>query len=77
MTVRNPQFNRWLSRVNDAIQDLCGLSKDDLPDCDFWCWWAAGIKPAKAARMAIRAAKDLDPNDEDGDDDLSIPGASA
>lgn len=49
-------FTEWMYRVDQAAWRAVGLSADDLPDCPYRRWYDEGIRPAQAARRAIRAA---------------------
>jgi hypothetical protein len=52
----DPGFDRWMARVDDAVQALCGASVHDLPDCPFADWYADGWTPKEAARQALENA---------------------
>jgi hypothetical protein len=50
-------FEVWIALVDEYISlKFMGMTHDDLPDVDYWCWWADGMKPATAANKAIRGA---------------------
>ena len=49
-------FPVWMSLVNAAISAKCGLSISDLPDCDYYSWWADGMSYASAAKKALKNA---------------------
>ena len=58
-------FETWEKAVDREVANrLCGLGKDDLPDCPYREWYDDGVTPNSAARMAIARA---DGNDEDDD----------
>jgi hypothetical protein len=46
-------FDRWMEAVDEAVQALCGASVHDLADCCFADWFADGLSPREAARLAI------------------------
>lgn len=51
-------FEEWMARVNQLIDNYCGMVSEDLPD---WCYRDAyddGRTPGAAAREAIAAARD-------------------
>lgn len=45
-----------MSEVNAIIEQGIGLSADDLPDCCYTQWYEDGMRPATAARRAIKNA---------------------
>jgi hypothetical protein len=49
-------FHSWKAEADDACEDLCGMSLNDLPDIDYWALFAASISPRDAARQAISEA---------------------
>ena len=49
-------FSAWYALADEAVWDAVGLSADDLPDCDWYDWYASGVKPTTAARRAIENA---------------------
>lgn len=51
-------FEAWMREVDRAVLAAIGCSVHDLPDCLFRDWYDDGIKPASAARKAIKNAKD-------------------
>ncbi len=51
-------FEEWLVSVNFFIRRSCGLDREDLPDCCYADWYAAGVTPRSAAARAIKAAKE-------------------
>lgn len=46
-------FEDWIQRVVQAMEADYGLHPDDLPDCAYADWHAAGLDPKDAARDAI------------------------
>lgn len=51
-------FEEWMARVNQLMDNYCGMVSEDLPD---WCYRDAyddGRTPGAAAREAIAAARD-------------------
>jgi len=49
-------FEQWFRKVNIAVEKLCGMSVEDLPDCPYMDWFEDGMTPTSAARKAIRNA---------------------
>lgn len=49
-------FDAWMTRVNAAIDKLCGCDSDDLPDYDYYNAYEDMLSPSQAARKAIRNA---------------------
>lgn len=59
LTERDKQeFTAWKRKVNAEAERLCGLSCDDLPDCDYYSWYDDGMRPTTAARRAIQASEE-------------------
>lgn len=52
-------FEKWKKLVDEHVQRLCGLSADDLPDWDYYSAYEDDVSPAKAAKMAIAAARNF------------------
>jgi len=52
----SPSFIRWRAAVDARVSAMTGLSLDDLSDCCYRDWYEQGMKPARAARRAIREA---------------------
>ncbi|MES2367034.1 MAG: hypothetical protein V4563_14255 [Pseudomonadota bacterium] len=52
-------FEAWMQQVNSYIDSLCGMTTDDLPDVCYRDWFEDGLKPASAAKRAIRNAGDF------------------
>jgi hypothetical protein len=46
-------FEKWMARVNRNVENVIGLSTDDLSDCAYYEWYDCGISSAEAARMAL------------------------
>jgi hypothetical protein len=46
-------FGTWMEAVDEAVQASCGASVHDLADCCFADWFADGMTPKEAARLAI------------------------
>ena len=42
-------FTRWMTKVDNIVWDLVGVSVYDLPDCCYHDWYDNGINPAEAA----------------------------
>jgi hypothetical protein len=51
-------FEVWKQKVDQAMQKLCGLSCDDLPDFDYYSAYQNGWTPMSAARSARSAANE-------------------
>lgn len=51
-------FQDWKRLVNIQIEKMCGLSSDDLPDCNYRDWHEDGVSATAAARRAIKRAKE-------------------
>ena len=49
-------FDAWMSKVFAMIEATYGLSSDDLPDVCYSDWYEDGVKPATAAKRALRNA---------------------
>jgi hypothetical protein len=52
------KFNEWKRRIDRIISGYCGLTSDDLPDCDYANWFDSGVKPVTAAKRVIKNAKE-------------------
>ena len=50
-------YTLWKDRVDAELEKLCGLTSDDLPDCDYWHMWDAKYTPRAAAKAALRWAR--------------------
>lgn len=48
-------FEQWMKAVDTYCQQLAYLSVHDLADCCFADWYADGMKPATAAKKAIKS----------------------
>ena len=46
-------FENWRQDVVVAMEALCGLHPDDLPDCPYADWHTAGMTPKEAARQCL------------------------
>jgi hypothetical protein len=46
-------YDLWYAEVSRIVEDLTGLSADDLADWDYWDSWEAGTTAATAAREAL------------------------
>jgi hypothetical protein len=57
-TVKGLTFEEWLSRVDSAVDSLCGMSADDLDDWHYWDSWNAGESPRNAAHYVVNNACD-------------------
>ena len=49
-------FDQWMAEVNTFLNKLCYLSSDDLPDCSYMMWYEDGVRPATAAKRAMKEA---------------------
>jgi len=49
-------FEQWMAEVNQQIENMYGLSSDDLPDCCYRDWYDDGLSTKSAARRAIKNA---------------------
>jgi hypothetical protein len=47
-------FEQWFAAVDQNVEAIIGLSVNDLEDCCFMDWYEDGVKPASAARKALR-----------------------
>ena len=47
-------FEDWMKQVDKEVNKLCGMSYLDLPDCAYSQWHEDGVKPASAAKRAMR-----------------------
>jgi hypothetical protein len=47
------RFERWMQEVVGAMEALCGLHPDDLPDCPYADWHLTGMTPEEAARQCL------------------------
>lgn len=50
----------WMQRVGVALEVLCGLHPDDLPDCPYADWWGMGYTPEEAAWQALERTLEED-----------------
>jgi len=51
-------YAAWRVKVDKEVQRLVGVSIDDLPDQPDHDWFEEGWEPIKAAKKAIKSAKD-------------------
>lgn len=49
-------FKKWKDQVDAALEKLCGLSSDDLPDYCYRDEFEDDAEPEEAARNALREA---------------------
>lgn len=56
--MKKRSFEEWKKQVDQAINQICGLSSDDLPDQPYRDWCEDGVSPATAARRAVRYAQE-------------------
>jgi len=49
-------FSQWMKEVDEACWCKAGLSVHDLGDCRFADWYDDGVRPATAARRALKAS---------------------
>ena len=54
--MKDETFTAWLGRVDDALEDTCGLTSEDLPDYLYRDAYEDGESPKRVARRAYRAA---------------------
>ena len=47
------RFGNWMGNVAVALEALCGLHPDDLPDSPYADWYTAGTTPEDAARQCL------------------------
>lgn len=51
------RFYSWMIEVDNEISKRTeGMISSDLPDCDYWDWFAAAVTPKRAAIRAIKNA---------------------
>lgn len=53
-------FEEWMQRVVFEMETGYGLHPEDLPDCGYADWHAAGLEPKEAAREAVDICMSLD-----------------
>lgn len=46
-------FEDWMRETIVAMEALCGLHPDDLPDCPYADWQKTGMTPEEAARQCL------------------------
>lgn len=46
-------FQSWMREVEKALEALCGLHPDDLPDCPYADWQITGMTSEEAARLCL------------------------
>ncbi len=49
-------FDAYKARVDATVQNIAGLSIDDLTDCPLRDWYEDRVSPASAAKRALRNA---------------------
>lgn len=49
-------FKSWMSKVDQGVISICGLTSDDLPDQTWRDWFDDSIEPEEAAEMALENA---------------------
>ncbi len=55
-----PTFEKWMERVDGLVMRHAGVGVDDLPDCPFYDWYTARLRPIWAANKVLaRATEDL------------------
>ena len=52
----HPTFEQWKGRVDDIISRYTGVYLDDLPDCPYYDWYEARLRPIRAANKVLRNA---------------------
>lgn len=55
-THRGLTFQQWAQRIEQALEPQ-GLDRDMLPDVDYYGWWEQGVSPERAAKRALRNAR--------------------
>jgi hypothetical protein len=56
---RKLTFEQWMIVVSQIMNNLCGMGPDDLPDWSYRRAYDEGKSPDRAARAAIKAARDF------------------
>jgi hypothetical protein len=46
-------FEEWMRKVNAELDELCGLSADDIADADYRSMYDSGVLPRVAAFSAL------------------------
>ena len=52
----NPAFEVFMEEVDKHIDEVCGMSHEDIPDYDYASSWEMGEEPIQTARDALEAA---------------------
>ena len=53
-------FEKWMEQVDGLVMRHAGVGVDDLPDCPFYDWYTARLRPIRAANTVLaRATGDL------------------
>lgn len=75
MTYSEIVFNDWMGEVNMYLRQLAGVEADDLPDFDYWDYFANGEHAYEVAlETLVVAGYDLpDNNDDDFDYEAELP----
>jgi hypothetical protein len=47
-------FKQWMLQVDNELTNLCGMTHEDLTDCNYKIWWEVGLGYKVAAKRAIR-----------------------
>jgi len=58
-------FDVWIERVEEAVDNICGMDIDILDGTDWESMYEQGILPVRAAQIAL---EDAENEDEDGDE---------
>ena len=48
-------FEKWMSKVDAAISQICGLTSEDLADQCYRDWYEDEMSPSEAASEALEA----------------------
>ena len=51
-------FEQWMAEVDKQIENLCGISANDIDDWCYWDAWDDGMMIDEAARQAVNNAAD-------------------
>ena len=49
----NEAFRVWKKKVDAALDMMADVTSEELPDKDYWAWFASGMSPKAAARKAL------------------------
>lgn len=51
-------FEEWFKEVDQHVQKAVIISVHELPDCPYHDWYDDGVRPATAAKRAIKNSFD-------------------